>query len=182
LDKLDSPSFAQHGIYARTSLIVSRQELGASDNYTRLEGQMYAPITFGKNTIVPRVSAALKLGGEHIPLYDQVPLGGFLQLSGFRRGSLYDENAALAELVYYRKVADLTPGIGRGIYAGFSIEAGEVWGEHFRLDDASVAGSAFIGADTFLGPLYFGVGLSEGGNAAAYLQMAPLFRQGRNQR
>ncbi|WP_162145267.1 patatin-like phospholipase family protein [Chthoniobacter flavus] len=181
IDNLDSESFARHGIYASSSVMASRRELGASDNYTRFEGQMFAPITFGKNTIVPRVSASLKLGGEHVPIYDQVPLGGFLNLSGFRRGSLFDDNAALAELVYYRKLADLGPGVARSLYGGFSLEAGEVWGGHFRLEDATFAGSVFLGADTFLGPLFLGVGVSEGGNAAAYLQLAPLFRTGRNQ-
>lgn len=181
IDTLDSGSFAQHGLYSRTSLIVSREELGASDNYTRVEGQFFAPLTFGKNTIVPRVSASLKLGGGHVPIYDQVPLGGFLNLSGLRRGSLYDDSMALAELVYYRKIADLTPAMGRGVYAGFSMEAGEVWNDHFRFENTTLAGSIFVGADTFLGPLSFGVGLAEGGNAAAYLQLAPLFRQGRNQ-
>ncbi len=180
VDSLDSASFPLHGYYARTSLIVSREELGASDNYTRLEGQAYAPLTFGKNTVVPRVSTSLKLGGGHVPIYDQVPLGGFLNLSGFRRGSLYDDNSALAELLYFRKLGDLSPGLGRSYYAGLSLEAGEVWGDRFRLDDATIAGSVFVGADTFLGPLYFGIGVSEGGNAAAYLQLAPLFRQGRN--
>lgn len=182
IDNLDSASFARDGIYASTSVIASREELGASDNYTRVEGQMFAPITFGENTIVPRVSAALKVGGGHVPIYDQVPLGGFLNLSGFRRGSLFDDNAALVELVYYRKLVDLGPGVARSIYGGFSVEAGEVWGDHFHLQDATIAGSVFLGADTFLGPLYFGVGFAEGGNAAAYLQLAPLFRQGRNQR
>jgi NTE family protein len=184
LDTLDAPGFATRGSYGRISVIASREELGASDNYTRFQGQYYQPITFGKNTFVPRLSAALKVGDGDVPLYDQVPLGGFLNLSGLPRGTLFGENSALAELVYYRKVADVNPGIGRAIYAGASIEAGEIWGDTrgFHLNDIVMAGSVFLGADTFIGPLYLGIGLAEGGDAAIYLQLGPPFRQGRHQR
>ena len=184
LDTLDAPSFATRGTYGRASLVASREEFGASDNYTRLEGQLYQPITFGKNTIVPRVSAALKLGGGRVPIYDQAPLGGFLNLSGLSDGSLFGENAALAELVCYRKLLEITPGLGRALYGGFSVEAGEVWanGRDFALGDAVFAGSVFLGADTTLGALYLGVGVTEGGNTAIYLQLGSLFGQGRHQR
>jgi NTE family protein len=149
-----------------------------------LQGQVYQPITFGKNTIVPRLSAALKLGSGAVPLYDQVPLGGFLNLSGLRRGVLFGENNALAELVYYRKIAEMTPGIGRGIYGGLSLEAGEVWNDSrdFHLGDAVFAGSVFIGADTLFGAVYLGVGAADRGDTAVYLQLEPLFQQGRRQK
>src|SRR4029434_11029740 len=114
--------------------------------------QFYHPINFGKNTIVPRVTAAVKLGSGDVPLYDQVPLGGFLNLSGLSRGGRFGENSALAELVCYRKIGALTPGLGRGIYGGFSFELGEVWNARdFDLGEASAAGSIFLGADTSIG-------------------------------
>ena len=184
VDTLDAPSFATRGTYGRVSLVAAREELGAADNYTRLEGQFYQPITFGKNTIVPRVRAAVKLGGDRVPLYDQVPLGGFLNLSGLSRGVLFGQNSALAELVYYRKLTEITPGLGRALYGGFSVEAGEVWAEarDFHLGDAVLAGSVFLGADTSLGALYLGVGVAEGGDAAVYLQLGSLFGQGRHSR
>lgn len=183
-DTLDAPSFARRGYYGRVSVAASREEFGADDNYTRLEGQFYMPLTFGKNTIVPRVTAAVKLGGGAVPLYDQVPLGGFLNLSGLARGGLFDQNAALAEVIYYRKLADLSPAMGRAIYGGFSIEAGDVWADarDFDAGNFTYGGSLFLGADTVLGAVHLGVGLTEGGNAAVYLQLGPVFRQGRHQR
>lgn len=183
-DTLDAPSFAQRGAYGFVSLVASREELGASDDYTRIEGQFYKPLTFGKNTIVPRVSAAVKLGSDDVPLYDHVPLGGFLNLSGLARGSLFDQNHALAELVYYRKLLDLSPALGRAIYGGFSVEAGEVWSDagDFALGNLVYAGSVFLGADTVVGALHLGLGAAEGGHTAVYLQLGPVFRQGRHQR
>jgi NTE family protein len=184
VDTLDAPSFATRGTYGRVSLVASREELGGSDNYTRIEGQFYQPLTFGKNTIVPRASASLKVGGGDVPLYDQVPLGGFLNLSGLSRGVLFGQNAALAQLIYYRKLAELPPGLGRALYGGVSVEAGEVWADarDFDVGNAIMAGSVFLGADTSLGALYLGVGVAEGGDAAIYLQLGSLFGQGREQR
>lgn len=184
VDMLDAPSFATRGYYGRASVVASRKEFGADDNYTRLEGEFYKPLTFGKNTVVPRVFAGLKAGGGDIPIYDRFQLGGFLQLSGLARGDLYDQNALLAELIYYRKIADVSPAVGRGIYAGFSLEAGEVAADvgDFKLDDAVYGGSVFLGADTFMGLLHLGVGLAEGGEAAVYLQIGPVFRHGQHQR
>lgn len=184
VDTLDSANFATRGTYGRVSLTASREEFGGTDNYTRIEGQFYQPFTFGKNTLVPRVSAAVKVGAGHIPLYDQVPLGGFLNLSGLSRGSLFGENSALAELVYFRKIIDVTPGLGRALYYGCSIEAGEVWGNarDFHIGDAIFAGSVFLGADTTLGALYLGVGVAEGGDAAVYIQLGSLFGQGHSDR
>ena len=56
---------------------VSREELGARANYSRLDAQLYKPITFGKNTIVPRIVAGVNLSGNDLPLYDRVLAGRF---------------------------------------------------------------------------------------------------------
>ncbi len=184
VDMLDAQSFATRGYYGRASVVASREEFGADDNYTRLESEFYKPLTFGKNTLVPRVRAGLKLGGGDIPIYDRFQLGGFLQLSGLARGDLYDQNALFAELIYYRKIVDLSPAIGRGIYLGASIEAGEVAADvgDFTSGDIIYGGSVFLGADTLIGPVHLGVGLSEGGESAVYLQFGPVFRAGQHQR
>ena len=178
LDTLDSANFSTRGYYLRTEVISSQEELGADDEYTRLEAHAYKPITIGKNTIVPRLSMSIKLDGDDIPLYNHASLGGFLNLSGLSRGGLFDENVALAELIYYRKIAELSPALGRGVYAGFSGEAGEAWGssQDFKTNNAIFAGSVFLGADTIAGALHLGFGYAEGGNTAIYLQLGPAIQ------
>ncbi|RBP47559.1 NTE family protein [Roseimicrobium gellanilyticum] len=177
VDTLDSPNFATQGFYGQVSVAASRRELGDVADYTRLYGQVYKPLTFGKNTIVPRISGSVKLDGDDVPLYDQGSLGGFLNLSGLAPGVLFGESYAVAELVYYRKVMDLNPSTGRGIYAGFSAEYGEVWGpgRGFDLEEGTLAGSIFLGADTVFGGLYLGAGVAEGGDVGIYLQLGRLF-------
>ncbi|HSH93796.1 MAG TPA: patatin-like phospholipase family protein [Roseimicrobium sp.] len=177
VDTLDAPNFATRGFYGKVSVAASRRELGDVADYTRLFGQVYKPLTFGKNTIVPRLSGSVKLEGDDVPLHDQGSLGGFLNLSGLAPGVLFGENYALAELVYYRRIAELNPSTGRGIYAGFSAEYGEVWGpgRGFDLEGGTMAGSIFLGADTVLGGLYLGAGVAEGGDVGVYLQLGRLF-------
>ncbi len=184
LDTLDRANFPTGGFFGSATATVSREELGAGANYSRLDAQLYKPITFGKNTIVPRVVAGLSISGNDLPLYDRSPLGGFLQLSGFSRRGLYDQNAALVELIYYRELTKLPAAVGGGIYAGFSLEAGDVWSDLDDLDLGNIkyGGSVFLGADTILGPLYLGVGGASGSEAAVYLQLSPIFRSDRRPR
>ena len=58
-------------------------------------------------------------------------LGGFLQLSGLKTNQLSNNYMGFARGVYYHQFANL-PIVGRGIYAGASFEAGNVWGEQQR--------------------------------------------------
>ena len=72
------------------------------------------------------------------------------------------------------------PGLlGNGMYAGISLEAGHI----DRTYDSSNVGSisryattrwstaAFIGADTFLGPAWLGVGYGGPGHTAVFLSL-----------
>ncbi len=179
IDTLDRTNFPQSGLFGSALATFSMKELGARENYSRLEAQLYKPISFGKNTIVPRVLAAVSLNDSDLPFYDRSSLGGFLQLSGFARRGLYDQNAVLAELIYYRELTKLPAAVGGGLYAGFSVEAGDVYARlgDFDAGDLKFGGSVFLGADTIIGPLYFGVGGAKGGEGAVYLQLSPIFRR-----
>ena len=184
IDTLDRANFPTSGLFGTAVGIASRKELGASDDYSRFEAQFYKPLTFGRNTVVPRVFAAVRAGGDDLPLYDRASLGGFLQLSGYSRGGLYDQNALLAELIYYRELTKLPSAIGGGVYAGMSLEAGNVWGDldDFDAGHLKYGGSLFLGADTIVGPLYLGIGAATGGEGAVYLQLAPVLRTDRQLR
>jgi NTE family protein len=55
-------------------------------------------------------------------------------------------------------------------YLGASLELGNVWRDSDDIDFDSLlgAGSLFLGAKTFLGPLYLGYGHAQGGRNALY--------------
>jgi NTE family protein len=184
IDTLDRANFPTTGIFATSAVMAAMEELGADDNYSRLQAQLYKPITFGRNTVVPRFLADIRLSGGELPIYDRASLGGFLQLSGYSRAGLYDQNAVLAELIYYRELAKLPAAFGGGVYAGVSVEVGDVWSDLDDFDGGSLkyGGSVFLGADTIVGPLYLGIGAANGGDGAVYLQLAPVLRTSRQLR
>jgi NTE family protein len=56
-------------------------------------------------------------------------------------------------------------------YVGVSLEVGNVWESRSDIDfdSARVNGAAFLGFDTFLGPIYLAAGVGEGGDRSFYL-------------
>ncbi|MEO8043292.1 MAG: patatin-like phospholipase family protein [Spartobacteria bacterium] len=181
IDTLDRTTFPRSGWFARLEAEVSDGSLGGENDYSRVQVEIYKPISFGKNTIVPRVTAGLRTSGGTLPYYDRFSLGGFLNLSGYTRSELYDQNAALAELIYYRELGKLPQVLGGGIFGGASLEAGNVWANPRDIDlrDTIISGSVFLGADTLIGSLSLGVGASGTGHAAVYLQLGPVLGRGR---
>ncbi len=181
IDTLDRVTFPRSGWFARLEAGVSERSLGGQESYSRVQGEFYRPISFGKNTIVPRVLAGLRTSGGTLPYYDRFALGGFLNLSGYNRAELYDQNAALAELIYYRELGKLPQVLGGGVFGGASLEAGNVWANPGDIDlsDIIISGSLFLGADTLIGSLSLGVGASGTGETAVYLQLGPVLGRGR---
>ncbi|MBA3543464.1 MAG: patatin-like phospholipase family protein [Chthoniobacterales bacterium] len=183
-DTLDRVTFPRHGWFARLEAEVSDGSLGGEDNYSRVQGEIYKPITWGPNTLVPRAVVGLRTSGGTLPYYDRFALGGFLNLSGYTRAELYDQNKAVAELIYYRELGKLPQVLGGGIFGGASLEAGNVWANASEIDlrDSIIAGSLFLGADTLIGSLSLGVGASGDGQTAVYLQLGPVLGRGRTDR
>jgi len=97
-------------------------------------------------------------------------LGGLLNLSGLRDGQLAGSYLGFGRAVYYHKVATV-PFIGGAIYAGGSLEAGNVWQQRADVaaNDLVKAGSVFFAADTFLGPFSVAYGRASGGASSFYL-------------
>ena len=62
-------------------------------------------------------------------------------------------------------------------YAGASLELGNVWQDFndISFGDTIFAGSAFICADTPIGPIYLGYGRNDRGDGSLYLYLGPLF-------
>ena len=74
-------------------------------------------------------------------------------------------------LRYYNQILRLPSLLGSGVYVGVSAEAGRVNGLYTQGGTSTgnlYSGSVYLGAETFLGPAYLGVGFGGGGNTAAY--------------
>ena len=169
-DQLDHAWFPRSGHRLIGSAYLAREGLGSDRNYEHLEGQAMVARSWGAHTLNFGVSGGTDLHSD-MPAYEAFTLGGPLRLSGYRINEFAGRRMAFGRLVYYNRTIALPDILGSGVYAGASLEAGQV---HSRFDGLPSggtiwSGSVFLGADTFAGPLYFGLGAGEAGRWSLYL-------------
>lgn len=177
-DQLDNSNFPHYGTVLHSDIFMAKKELGADESYNKLSFGAIKAVTFYKrHTVLASIDGGTSLGKE-VPFYDEFSTGGFLSLSGYRKGELRGQYLGLGRLLYYYKIGRISPVWGTDIYVGGSLEAGNVWNksEDVDIDNLLTAGSAFVGADTIFGPLYLGYGLAEGRNdGEIYLFLGQTF-------
>ena len=63
------------------------------------------------------------------------------------------------------------------LYLGGSLEYGDVFEDtdDVSAGDMLMGGSVFLGADTFMGPAFTGIGYTEGGEYSIYLLVGSFF-------
>ncbi|HET9793828.1 MAG TPA: patatin-like phospholipase family protein [Thermoanaerobaculia bacterium] len=171
LDQLDSVTFPRDGWFARTDVTLAGKALGATWEYGTVGGTLAWAKSFDQTTIVPTIKIDSRLGPDARPYFDLATEGGFLNLSGLKPGQLRGQYGGVARIVAYQRLARFNSLIGTGIYAGGSVETGNVWQDSVTFSKLRFAGSVFVSADTLIGPLYLGYGLADGGHGSAYLAL-----------
>ncbi|MEW6744413.1 MAG: patatin-like phospholipase family protein [Planctomycetota bacterium] len=174
LDDVDFPTWGRRGLleWSRTS-----SDLGADQFYEKLTASELEVFTLGHTTLQCGVTFATALDGT-LPLAELVPVGGFLRLSGFEERELTGQHGGVARLVAYQQLTGLSGSIvSLPVYAGGSVETGNVWDERddITLESLLLAGSLFLGVETPLGPVFLGYGHAEGGVGSAYLYAGLTF-------
>ena len=169
-DQLDQRLFATKGSSALVTGYYSTTGLGADQSYKFLDARWGTVLTVGRNVFIVGARGGTDFNSK-VPIYDQFKLGGLFQFSGYRTAQLIGKEYALGTVQYRRKIGDLNEVLGTGIYAGASLEVGNVWqrADGTSSKNAMVSGSAYLGIDSKLGPLYFAYGRSDGGQSAFYL-------------
>jgi len=170
-DTLDNAQFPRSGVRADLRWTLSRPGWGADSNFDTVEGEAAATWSRGKNSLQLGLAYATTLEGDNT-VQDYFPLGGFLRMSGLERGEISGPHAALARLVYYRRIGETTGGIfDTPVYVGISAEAGNTWQARsdISFDSMIMNGSIFTGIDTWIGPVYLAAGFAEQGNTNVYL-------------
>jgi len=172
LDRLDSVYFPRHGELFTLAWNGGRESLGADRNSDRVTADWLLARSRGRNSYVLWLTGGTSLSGSQDAVQDYYTLGGLFNLSGRVADSLAGPHFAIGRAIYYRR-------IGRGgegflnvpTYAGTSLELGNVWNDRgdIGFGSARLNGSVFVGLDTPLGPVYFAVGLDEGGGSSLYL-------------
>ena len=176
-DTLDSARFPRHGLRSDLIWTLSRPGLGADATFDTIEGELNQTWSRGKNSLQLGLGYATTLDSNSA-IQDYFPLGGFLRLSGLERGEIRGPHAALARLVYYRRIGETRGILDTPIYLGVSAEAGNVWQRRsdMSFDSMLLNGSVFAGLDTFVGPIYLAAGFGEQGEANFYLYVGALPR------
>lgn len=184
-DSFDNAFFPTRGALAGVEY---RDSLGADDspfNRSRVGGSIRFAAPLAGGVFVPAAEFGFALDPAFVSVDPALPisvigfetLGGPLRLSGLPQDSLRGRHKTLVSLAYYRNIAGGTEIFGRPVYVGATLEAGNVF---TRTDEISFSallygGSVFLGAPTPIGPVFLGVGYTEGGDSAAYLQIGRTF-------
>jgi len=168
LDTLDNLRFPRSGYAADLQVYVSRQSLGATDNYRKASGSFDTAVASGAHSLQFGLRAARSLGSADLPNYELFTLGGFLQLSGYRTGELTGREMTFGRLIYNYRVS--APGLFDGAYVGASLEAGRI-GDFVTGADRSglrQGASLYFAFDSPIGPVYLAYGRGDGRRQSVY--------------
>jgi NTE family protein len=170
-DTLDDAQFPRSGIRADLKWNLSLPDLGADERFDTVETEVEGSWSHGKNSWHVGALYATTLESKN-GIQDLFALGGFLRLSGLERGEISGPHAAMARLMYFRRVSESTGGVLEvPIYLGVSAEIGNTWQTRsdISFSSALVNGSLFAAFDTLIGPVYLAAGFGEGGRSNYYL-------------
>lgn len=182
-DTLDSRYFPYQGVYWDVKSGYSHVKIEPTGEPTENTEGINYHLTMIKPWSWDRHSLNLMLEGggstsqEEYPLFVQ-DLGGLFRLSGFQHYQLSGRYSLFGGLRYIYRVADNDFGALRApLYLGGSLEQGGVWdkGEDINMESSFTAGSVYVGVESFLGPIFLGYGMAEGGNNMFYLQLGTTF-------
>jgi len=172
-DSLDNLTFPNTGIFSGITYRENKQSLGADSDYKQVAMTISGAGTYERYSFFSRLIFETTID-ENAPFNALFRNGGFLELSGSMERELAGQHFGLLEVAFYRRLGDIT---FLPIYTGFSLETGNNWNQYsdIKLDENTVAGSLFIGADTFIGPLYVAFGGNSNGDRALYFYLGQTF-------
>lgn len=184
LDTLDDFTFPTKGFYIKAEYLYSHDDVkeniaepyGSKDSVIEVSLNTRAAWTYERHTLVGNFEYGVVENKRGDLQLEPKSLGGFLRLSGTPKDSLTGENLIFGSLVYRYRLMDNDFGLFQSpIYLGASLENGGLW-NHESIKEAPLylAGSAFIGVDSPMGPIVLAYGRTEQDHDSIYLSIGAV--------
>ncbi|WP_175950763.1 patatin-like phospholipase family protein [Burkholderia sp. BCC0405] len=175
IDQLDDPVFPRSGIYFNT-----RAEMGLGGEDSRYDIARASGL-WATSRGPFSVNAAFELGGQigpkrELPAY-LFSLGGFQRLSAYPQDKFSGAYIMYGRLTGLAQISKGNSGPLRGVFAGLSLEGGNVWNEsrQFARGPWLSSASTFLGTVTAIGPVYLGFAVAPHGVRSVYFQLGNRF-------
>ena len=151
-------------------------DLSNADTTDRVNLFFVKPFRAGSYGAIVRAEAAAIYNEAEEPL-EFLSLGGFRRLSGFSENSLPNNQYVLTNLELFRQISATDTIIGVPIYVGGVFEFAAVDFDIVAPDETGgiIGGSIYVGADTVVGPAYFGLGAATDSDLAVFLHLGRSF-------
>jgi NTE family protein len=176
VDTLDRLSFPRYGSFLRVQWTDHQEVLGGDFSFSEFEVKGLAVKSWGEHTVqvASKFQTTINADAGSISGFS---LGGFLNLSGLARDQLTGQHVVYGQAVYYRRLTERSLFLDIPVYIGGSVESGNTYDKlnNLTLGSLTWAGSMFVGVDSPLGPVYLAGGITEDGNATAYLFVGQVF-------
>jgi NTE family protein len=173
IDRLDSLYFPRRGYSARLDYRTTASWLGGEADFEEVGLQLLGAVPFGRHAVQYAASYKSPVSGV-LPLNERYSMGGRGRLVGFHYNELTGQNYAVVMLGYSYQLASV---FGRSAVVGSTLEYGNAWNLRRDMDwsDGIFNGSAYIGFDSWIGPMLFGYGMREGGEGVLFLEIGKPF-------
>lgn len=178
-DSLDHATFPKKGWKLDAQLNRTRDEFEQLEDYsTEVDAELNNVISFDRHSFRSLLRYQSTLNSDDSSLLGSFSLGGFLNLSGTKKSSIFGQHVRFASVVYsYELKKNNFGAIKLPLYLGISAETGNAWGrkDDIEYSDMISSGSVFLGWNSPLGPAYLAYGRSSESDRSVYIYLGKVF-------
>ena len=173
IDRLDSFYFPRDGYLLRTRYTWSRDALGADAEFEQLDFDAIDAFLFGRHSVQVGVRYHVTTQGV-APLQSVYRVGGYSRLVGFQPNELTGQDYGVAVLGYSYRIGRV---LNQDALVGTMLEYGNAWQSRrqMSLGNSLLNGSIYVGLNSWIGPILFGVGGRQGGDYNVFLEIGHRF-------
>jgi NTE family protein len=170
IDTYDQPFFPTRGLKLDVTHFEALRVTDGGRKYSRSEARSGAAYSLGHWVALGGIEGGTAPKGT-LPLADAFTLGGPRRLAGFANDQMRGQDYALGRVEAQYRLNFASPLWGLTLIGGVAAEAGRM---SKLVTETSLTGwqrsfSAYLAANTFLGPVYLGVADAKNGKGRFYL-------------